>query len=150
MRVDEFDLVSDLGAEADAPSRSTGLSALRAAAKDGDKPDAAVHNGALSSQLRAAERSENAPERVDSVPLTLVAAGEVETEQLERLRDRLIAEHVRSTDELVAYRRQFAELAEEQARVQRSITALEARLEDEELMLLLIAAKLKDLAQPPS
>jgi len=73
-----------------------------------------------------------------------------EIEQLERLHERLVSEHVHSTDELVAYRRQFTELAEEHARLQQNISALEAKLEDEELVLSLIAAKLKELARPPS
>jgi hypothetical protein len=70
-----------------------------------------------------------------------------ETERLERLHERLVSEHVRSTDELVACRRQFTGLAEEQARVEQGISALEARLEEEELVLSLIAAKLRELAR---
>jgi HAMP domain-containing protein len=128
------------------------MSAVTAAAEDGDEADSALHGWASSPQVRAADRLENAPERVDSVTLTLEPAGDpaAETEQLERLHERLVTEHVRSTDELVAYRRQFRELAEEQARVQRSISVLEARLEDEELVLSLINAKLKELPRPSS
>ena len=70
-----------------------------------------------------------------------------EAERLERLHERLVSEHVHSTDELVAYKRQFAEIAEEQARLQQTISALEARLEDEELVLSLIAAKLRELSR---
>jgi len=84
------------------------------------------------------------------VPLTLEPAGYpvAETERLERLHERLVFEHVRSTDELVAYRREFTELAEEQGRLQQSISALEARLEDGELMLSLVSAKLRGLKRP--
>jgi phage shock protein A len=53
---------------------------------------------------------------------------------------------VQSTDEVVAYRRQLAELAEEQARLQRSITDLEAKLGEGELVLSLIKAKLAEPA----
>jgi septal ring factor EnvC (AmiA/AmiB activator) len=97
------------------------------------------------------------------VSFTLAPAGDpaAETEQLERLHERLVSEYVHSTDELVAYRRQFTEiarerarvqrniteLAEEQARVQRSIAALEAKLGEEELVLSLINAKLKELSR---
>ena len=70
-----------------------------------------------------------------------------EAERLERLHERLVSEHVHSTDELVACRRQFTEIAEEHARVQQSISALEARLEEEELVLSLIAAKLRELGR---
>ncbi len=99
----------------------------------------------------AEAETESAPERVDLPILTLGSAGEpeAETERLERLHERLVSEHVRSTDELVAYRRQFTDLAEEQARLQQGISALEAKLEDEELVLSLLTARLKELARKP-
>jgi hypothetical protein len=127
------------------------MSAPARTAKGGNEGDAEMHGRASSPQVRsAADRQEDAPERVDSVPLTLEPAGypAAETERLERLHERLVSEHVRSTDELVAYRRQFTERAEEQGRLQQSISALEARLEDGELMLSLITAKLRGLTRP--
>ena len=122
--MDEFGLAADLEAAADAPSRSLRVSALSKPTKDPNEADA-------------------------EMTLTLEPGGDpAETERLERLHERLVSEHVHSTDELVAHRRQFTELAEEQARVQQVISALEARLEDEELVLSLIAAKLRELARP--
>jgi chemotaxis protein histidine kinase CheA len=159
---------SELKALLDGPQASGGTSdeatpSLTAAAEDGGEADTEAHHAAPSTQAGAADRPDNAPERVGSVTFTLEPAGDpaAETEQLERLHERLVSEHVQSTDELVAYRRQFTEiaeerarvqrniteLAEEQARVQRSITALEAKLGEEELVLSLINAKLTELSR---
>ena len=127
------------------------MSALTRTAKGGNEGDVEMRGRASSPQVRSvADRREYAPERVDSLPLSLEPAGypAAESERLERLHERLVSEHVRSTDEWVAYRRQFTELAEEQGRLQQGISALEARLEDEELMLSLIAAKLRELKRP--
>jgi hypothetical protein len=162
---------SELKALLDGPQASGGTSdeatpSLTAAAEDGGVADTEAHHAAASTQVGAADRPDNTPERVDSLTLTLEPAGDpaAETEQLERLHERLVSEHVQSTDELVAHRRQFTEIAEERARVQRNITelaeeqaraqrnisALEGRLEEEELVLSLITAKLKQLTRPPS
>ena len=118
-----------------APSRT-------AAPEDDGEASTETHDAAPSPQVGAADRPGSVPERVDSVTPTLEPAEgrAAATEQLERLHEQLVSEHVQSTDELVAYQRQFTELAEEQARVQRSITALEARLGEEELVLSLIKA----------
>jgi hypothetical protein len=101
----------------------------------------------LAADLRAAADTRSQSPGMSAVRAAAESGNEAETERLERLHERLVSEHVHSTDELVACRRQFTEIAEEHARVQQSISALEARLEDEELVLSLIAAKLRELAR---
>jgi len=65
-------------------------------------------------------------------------------DQLERLHDRLASEYAQANEELVAYRQQFAEIDEEHARLKRSITVLEAKVGEQELLVSLIKAKLKE------
>jgi hypothetical protein len=114
-------------------------------AEDGGEKASEAHQAAAGPQVGAADRPDDAPERVDLATLSPETA-----EQLERLRERLASEHVQSVDELDGYRRQFTELVEEQSHVRRSITALEARLGEEELVLSLITAKLRELTGPTS
>jgi hypothetical protein len=105
-------------------------------AEDDGETDTGAHRPAPSPQVEAAEDPAAA------------------SDQLERLHERLVSEHVQSTDELVANRRKLAELADEQARLQASVTALEAsiaaldaKVGEEELVLSLIEAKLREHPQ---
>jgi hypothetical protein len=67
--------------------------------------------------------------------------------ELDRLLDRLAAEHVQSSGELDASRQQLAELEAEQARVQESIAALEAKIVQAEQFLSTMQEKITGLAQ---
>jgi hypothetical protein len=141
------------GSHASAATADEATPSPTEAAKDGEADaEAQQAVAAPGPQAAVADRPDNGRERVDSAILAFdpseAPAGA--TEQLKRLHERLVSEHVQATDELVAYRRQFRELAEEQARVQRSITALEAKLGEEELVLSLITAKLRELKQTSS
>jgi hypothetical protein len=124
---------------------------LPSVVEDGGEPDADAFEAVPRPQVATTDRPDDAPERVDGVPLTFEPGDDPGTaaDQLKRLHERLVSEHVQATDELVAYRRQFRELAEEQARIQRSMTALEAKLGEDELVLSLITANLKELKQTP-
>jgi len=111
------------------------------------KVDAEVLHEASGRTAGDKDRKDDATERVEPVTAGLEPDDPATaTDQLSRLHERLVSEHVQSTDEIVAYRRQLAELAEEQARLQRSITALEAKLGEGELVLSLIKAKLAEPA----
>jgi type II secretion system (T2SS) protein E len=111
------------------------------------KVDAEVLHEASGRTAGDKDRKDDATERVEPVTAGIEPDDPATaTDQLSRLHERLVSEHVQSTDEIVAYRRQLAELAEEQARLQRSITALEAKLGEGELVLSLIKAKLAEPA----
>ena len=88
---------------------------------------------AASPEVEAAERPDDAPEHVDSAPVTLEPDEDAEaaTEQLERLHERLVSEHVQASDELVAHRRRFTEFDGEQARLEKK----HVRLEEEQAQL---------------
>lgn len=134
---------------------SNGAIPSRTADAEGDdEAETEAAPAAPSPEARATDVPDTAPEPVDSEPPTIesgedpAAAGD----QLERLHERLVLEHVQATDELVSHRRRFTELAEEQAvlreehaLLERSIIALEAKLGEGELVLSLIKAKLTEL-----
>jgi len=68
-------------------------------------------------------------------------------EELDRLLNRLAADHAQSSGELDANRAQLAELEAEQARVQESIAALEAKIVQAEQFLSTMQEKITGLAQ---
>jgi chemotaxis protein histidine kinase CheA len=137
-------LLDDLQASEDASDDATHD---RTDASVNGKADAEALHEAAGRKAGEKDRKDDAPERAEPVTSDLEPeAPEAATDQLARLHERLVSEHVQSTDEVVAYRRQLAELAEEQARLQRSITDLEAKLGEGELVLSLIKAKLAEPA----
>jgi hypothetical protein len=116
-------------------------------ASENGKADAEALHEAAGRKAGETDRKDDAPQRAEPVTSDLEPEDPATaTDQLSRLHERLVSEHVQSTDEIVAYRRQLAELAEEQARLQRSINALEAKLGEGELVLSLIKAKLAEPA----
>jgi hypothetical protein len=121
---------------------------VTAAAEEVGEADTDVHEAEPDPPVGAADDPDDAPEPepVDTVNLTLEPDEDpaAATEQLERLHERLASEHAQASEELLAYRQQFAEIAEEHARLQRSITALEAKVGEQELVLSLIKAKLTE------
>lgn len=141
-----------VGMQAPAAASGEAGPSRTAATRDGSEAATGTHHAAPSPPVEAADRPDNGRERIGSVTFTLDPADDpaTENEQLERLHERLVSEHVQSTDELVAHRRRFTELAEEQARIQQSINALEASLGEEELVLSLVKSKLRELGQPLS
>jgi len=106
---------------------------------------AEAHDAASDPEVGTSDRAEEAPEPAESAtptfdPIDVPAAS---NGQIERLYERLASEYAQSADELATYQRRFAEIAEEHARLKRSITALEAKAGEQELLLSLLKAKLE-------